>query len=73
MSSLTPLNGRTNPLARGRLLSAADIRTEFFRYTRSKAWVRRTVCPEGRRLFGHCTLRWYEVDVVRWMDGLSAS
>jgi hypothetical protein len=60
-------------LNRGRVLSAQQIATEFFSDTRKEKWVRKTVAPTRRMRLGHSTLRWYERDVMEWLDGRRGS
>lgn len=56
----------------GPLMSAREIRNVVFAGTRSERWIRQHVAPKARQRFGHSTLRWYESDVVAWLDGARA-
>lgn len=56
------------PEDRGRLISAQEIGEELFRGSRSADWVKRVVCPEGRLTLGHSTVRWWEYDVLKWIQ-----
>jgi hypothetical protein len=54
------------PPPRGRLLSAEQVAMELLHGSVGPAWVRRHV-PHGVRL-GHSTVRWFEADVVWWIE-----
>lgn len=55
-------------LNRGRVLSARQIATEFFDDARKEKWVRKILAPARRMRLGHSTVRWYERDVIEWLD-----
>lgn len=50
----------------GRLMSATQVAEELFHGTVSPTWVRRNV-PHKITL-GHSTVRWWEADVLRWLE-----
>ena len=54
------------PLNRGRLLSAVQVAADLFNGSVSTAWVRRNV--PGKIMLGHSTARWYEADVLAWIE-----
>lgn len=54
--------------SRGPLMSARQIRNLVFAGSRSERWICRHVAPKARQTFGHSTVRWYERDVVAWLD-----
>lgn len=54
--------------SRGRLLTAAQVAEFIFNNTCSPQWVRRTVAPEHKVRLGHSTVRWWENDVLAWLD-----
>lgn len=62
-------NADQNFLARGRLMSAEMIAVEFFGDKKRSRWVRKSVAPKRRMRLGHSTVRWYERDVLEWLDG----
>lgn len=59
------------PADRGRLMTAEQVAAELFSGTVSPAWVRRNV--PGKIVLGHSTVRWYELDVRRWLAERQAS
>ena len=54
------------PVPRGRLLSAEQVASELLQGSVSGAWVRRHL-PHRIEL-GHSTVRWFETDVLAWLD-----
>ena len=57
---------QTDPIHRGRLLTATQLAAELFAGTVSTAWVRRHV--PHKIVLGHSTVRWYESDVQAWIE-----
>ena len=53
---------------RGRLLDAREIAREIFRETVSPDWVKRNVAPDRKLRLGHSTVRWWENDVLTWIN-----
>lgn len=58
-----------SPASRGPLMSAKQIRNDFFQNSVSEKWIRQRVAPNERVRLGHSTLRWWEHDVVSWLEG----
>jgi hypothetical protein len=54
------------PVDRGRLLSAEQVATELLHGGLGPAWVRRNL-PHRIEL-GHSTVRWFETDVMAWIE-----
>ena len=54
------------PPPRGRLLTAEQVATDLLAGAHSPAWVRRHVRP--KLALGHSTVRFYETDVVAWIE-----
>lgn len=54
------------PVPRGRLLSAEQVATDLLHSSLSPAWVRRNL-PHRIEL-GHSTVRWFETDVMAWIE-----
>ena len=52
----------------GRLLDAREIARGIFRGTVSAEWVKRNVAPERKLRLGHSTVRWWEHDVLSWIE-----
>lgn len=56
--------GRYN---RGRLMTAAEIRTELFSGAVSEWWIRKHVAPAHKITLGRSTVVWHEYDVRDWL------
>jgi membrane-bound lytic murein transglycosylase B len=59
-----------SPLARGRLLTVADVRSLFPGEDRDKPtlwWVRSSFCPEGKIKMGR-RVYWWETEALAWID-----
>ena len=56
------------PPDRGRLMDAATIARELFHGERTEKWVRQHVAPDDKLPLGHSTVRWWERDVLRWIE-----
>lgn len=54
------------PPDRGRLMTAEQVATELLGGTVKPSWVRRHV-PD-KVILGHSTVRWWELDVRRWLE-----
>ena len=54
------------PPDRGRLMTAKQVAEGIFGGSVSAAWVRRTV--GYKRRLGHSTVRWFESDVLAWIN-----
>lgn len=64
MADVLPLAPLRAPPARGRLLTAEAVAALIGGV--SPSWVRRTV--PGKLRLGHSTVRWYEGDVLQWIE-----
>ncbi len=54
--------------ARGRLMNAEEIAAILLSGTKSPRGVRQCVAPSKKLVFGHSTVRWWEADVIAWID-----
>jgi hypothetical protein len=53
---------------RGRLMTAAQIRSDIFAGNVSEWWIRKNVAPDAKLTLGRSTVFWYERDVYRWIN-----
>ena len=67
MSQRTPLppDGSMHP---GRLMTAAQIRSDIFAGNVSEWWIRKNVAPKAKITLGRSTVLWYDRDVYRWIN-----
>ncbi len=59
------------PVPRGRMMNAVEIAAELYSGTVDAAWVLENV--PNKMKFGHRTVRWYEQDVLSFIESVRAA
>jgi predicted DNA-binding transcriptional regulator AlpA len=55
-------------IPKGRLLDAREIARDLFGGSVGVEWVKRNVAPDRKLRLGHSTVRWWEHDVLSWIE-----